>query len=93
MNHNRNIVRRYFGEIVECLVVQPRLDEIGHRHYLRKQLLTFKRKAEYIRDRRAGRNLHEFEIRAFRALGRTLITKAFTALKIMVKGRELKRQE
>jgi hypothetical protein len=86
-------VRRYFGEIVECLVVQPKLDEVGLMHFVRTQLLRFKRKAEYMRDRRAGKNLHEFEIRAFRALGRTLITKAFTALKIKVKGRELKRQE
>ena len=58
-------MRRCIDDIVGTYIIQPKLDEIADRHYLRQKLLTFKRKAEYIRGRNMGGNLHEFEIRAF----------------------------
>lgn len=74
-------------------VIQPKLDSIGDKHFLKRNLLSFKFKINYIRDRNNGKNLHEFEIKAYEALGRNLLRKAFTGIKIMAKCNALKDQE
>lgn len=84
LRHVRNAKKRFMNDMVDGIVIQPRLDAIGKRHFYRKQLLKFKKKIDYIRDRRQGRNLHEFEIRAFNALGESLLRKAMTSFKISV---------
>lgn len=44
--------------------------------------MRFKQKIDYIRERRQGRALHDFEIKAFQLLGQNLLRKAFTGLKV-----------
>ena len=81
------------NRMAENYITQPKLDGIATRYLIKKQLNRFRTKIEYIRGRREGRNLHEFEIKAFKALGRTLLRKSILGLKIMVRCRHLKAQE
>ena len=52
--YHQRLKQRVVKEIVDAYVIEPRLDAIGEKHYLRKQLLTFKKKVEYVRDRDQG---------------------------------------
>lgn len=79
--------------MVNHYVVEPNLDSMGDRHYLRTKLRAFKKKANYIRDRNSGKNLHEFEVRAYQTLGRNLLRKAFTGIKLMAHCNVVKDQE
>lgn len=62
--------------------IQPKLDAIADLYFKKKQLCTFKKKVYYIKSRNEGTNLHEKEIRAFEALGKNLMMKAYSSLKI-----------
>lgn len=62
-------------------------------HRLRASFRSFIRKVAYIRDRNNGFNMHEFEVRAYDALGKKLMRKAFTAFKMMLHTRCLKEME
>ena len=86
----KNIIERSIKNMLNCYIIQPKLDAIGNKHFLKKQLLSFKHKINYIRDRNNGKNLHEFEIKAYEALGRNLLRKAFTGIKIVAKCNALK---
>ena len=79
--------------MLDAYVVQPRLDAVADAYRMQKQFRRFKGKVEYIRDRRLGGRLHEREVKAFRLLGRNLLRKSFTALKVTLHCNALKRQE
>ena len=74
--------RRVISELVGTFITQPVLDDIAHKAFLKKQLITFRRKVLYIKGRAEGTNLHDKEIRAFEYLGQNLLRKVYTGLKI-----------
>ena len=84
---------KIISDMLEAYAIQPKLDKIGHTHYLHKCLTKFRSKVLYIRGRNSGQNLHEFEIRAYKQLGVNLMRKAFSGLKVVIKQNGLKRME
>ena len=80
-------------KMIDCYIIEPKLDDLGDKFYLRRALLRFKKKAFYIRDRNTGLNLHEFEVRAYQALGRKLVQKALAGLRLNAQCGRLKEQE
>ena len=87
------MLSRVFREMVSVCIIEPHLDLIGDQHFIRKQLQTFKVKVNYIRDRRNGQALHDFEIKAYQTLGRKLLRKAFSGIKLIAQANMLKNQE
>jgi hypothetical protein len=68
--------------MIGTYIIQPKLDDIANKAFLKKQLQAFRRKVMYIKGRNEGTNMHEFEIKAFEYLGQNLLRKVFTGLKI-----------
>lgn len=48
----------------------------------KKSFIRFYQNITFVIDRKRGKNLHEYEIRAFRMLGQNLLRKAFHGIKI-----------
>jgi hypothetical protein len=79
--------------MVDCYAIQPKLDQLAHNFFVKKNLQAFRQKVLYIRDRANGQNLHEFEVKAYKKLGENLLRKAFSGIKVIAQQNGLKRME
>lgn len=80
-------------EICDSIIIQPKLDAVADLYRLQTSFKSFIKKVRYIRDRQNGLNMHEFEIRAYNALGKNLMRKCFCAFKMVLHTRRLKEME
>ena len=88
-----NAKKRTVKAIVNTFIIEPKLDRIGDEFFLKKNLQMFRYKCNYIASRSNGQNLHEFEIRAYQALGQNLLRKAFTGIKLISRATKVKNME
>lgn len=89
-NCSINLMKRVVRDIVECYVIQPKLDAIADCYVLKKNLVSFKAKTSFLREKRLGLNLDECEIKSYQALAFKLMSKAFTSIKLANQCSQLK---
>ena len=82
--------KKIVNDLVECFIIQPKLDEIADNFLLKKNIVSFKEKTTFLREKRLGLNLDELEIKSYQTLAFKLMSKAFTSIKLANQCSQLK---
>ena len=87
------LLRRTIKYLTDAFVTEPKMEEIGHKHFLKVCLKKFVKKANYVRGRENGTNLNKHEVAAYQFLGKNLQRKALNSLRVYRVSCLLKQEE